>query len=299
MRNDISRCGFIALVGAPNVGKSSILNALVGHKVGIVSAKPNTTRVVVRGITAYDSGQFVFVDTPGLNRSQSALERTLVQQAHAGAAEADIVALVIDATRGFDARANDIIDRIKKSKQTFVLIINKIDQLKPRTKVAGLLEEAQKMDCFTSVLIVSATTGNGLKDVLPTLAKLLPPSPWLFPPDMQTDIPTPVRLAEITREKAMQLLQDEVPYGIAVKTVAMDETAVPMKVNQTLMVAKEAHKAIVIGKKGDMLSRIGTAARKEMQDILGKGVRLEIQVETAAGWDERMELLREMGVLHA
>ncbi|MFZ2587814.1 MAG: GTPase Era [Alphaproteobacteria bacterium] len=295
-----TRCGLIALVGAPNVGKSTLINALVGERVGIVSSKPNTTRIVVRGVVTEGATQFVFVDTPGLNTSAKAFDRALVQQAQGSLAEADVVALVIDAGRGFDDRAMDIVARIQQGKRTAVLIINKVDRLVPRERVLPLMTRAAELGCFAEVLAVAAANvnkkgGGGMKDVLPRLAKYVPEGPWLFPADMATDMPLYQRLAEITREQVMTYMHEEVPYAIAVVTDSVDDSGMPWLVQQRILLTREAHKPLVIGKGGSMLGRMGTAAREVMQDVLGTGVRLELHVEVSPDWQERAHLLYPAG----
>lgn len=291
-----TRCGLVAIVGAPNVGKSTLINALVGEKVGIVSSKANTTRVVVRGVIAQGPNQFVLVDTPGLNTSQKAFDRALVQQAQGSLSDADVIALVIDASRGFDDRAMDIIRIIKDGKRKAVLIINKVDKLNPREKVLVLMTKAAELDCFAEVFAVAAADvakkgGGGVKDILPRLVAHIPAGPWLFPADLATDMPLPQRLGEITREKVMTFLHEEVPYAIAVVTDDVDDSAKPVLVQQRILLAREAHKPLVIGKGGLMLQRIGTAAREDIQSILGTGVRLELHVEVSPDWQERAHLL--------
>lgn len=292
-----TRCGLIALVGAPNVGKSTLMNALVGSKVGIVSPKANTTRVVVRGVVCEGTCQLVFVDTPGLNQSTKAFDRTLVQQARGSLRDADVVALVIDAARGFGGQAQDLVNDFKKSSQQHVLIINKIDTLQPRSKVLALMAKAQEAGCFSRVFAVSASKGSGVEDIIPGLLEVLPEGPWLFAPDTATDMPLPLRLAEVTREKVMRNLHQEVPYAVGVVTTLLADDETPVLVRQTLLLAREAHKPLIIGKKGEMLQRIGSAARQDMQDMMGVGVRLELQVDVKPRWLEQQGLLGEMGVV--
>lgn len=287
------RCGLVALVGAPNVGKSSLLNALVGEAVGIVSPKPNTTRISVRGVATQGNAQVVFVDTPGLNTSKGALDRALVQQAQGSAAEADVVALVIDAAKGIDDRAKDILAKVGKGVPV-VLVINKVDKLNPRSKVLGIMEQAQEIGRFSTVFAVSATGGGGMKDVLPGIAALVPEGPWLFPPGQVTDVPLPVRLAEMTRAVAMRFLHEEVPYSVAVLPVEIDTSGKPWVVQQLVVVGRAAHKPIVLGAKGAMLKRIGTAARQEMQEVLDKGIRLELEVDVREGWTDKLEMLNAL-----
>ncbi len=303
-QNITTQCGLVALVGAPNVGKSSLLNALVGQHVGIVSPRANTTRLVVRGVVSHNTAQVVFVDTPGLNTSSKSFDRMLVQHARGALEDADVVALVLDAAKGFDARARDIMNSAKDRKhQKMVLILNKIDTVQPRSKLLALMTEAQEAGLFSEVFAVSATKETrekgGLKDILPRLARLMPESPWLFPPEQTTDMPLPLRLAEMTREQAMRHLREELPYSVAVLSESIEEPedkAYPLEVNQRIVVARETHKGMVVGAGGQMLKSIGSAARETMQEVLGRRVRLNIVVRVEENWAERQGLLNEMGL---
>jgi GTPase len=300
----MTRCGLIALVGAPNVGKSSLINALVGARVGIVSSKPNTTRLLVRGVITVGENQFVFVDTPGLNTSKTGLDKLLVHNARAALADADVIAVVIDAHKGFDARAKELMELHKSSPQkgqTMVLVLNKIDTVQPRSKLLALMEQASTAGVFTEVFAISALKDTpekgGLKDVLPRLARYVPAGPWLFPVGQTTDMPQNLRLAELTREQAMRHLSEELPYGVAVITDSMDVAPDGvLEVHQRVLVARENHQGMVVGKGGSMLERIGTAARLAMQDVLDKKVRLKLLVRTEAGWAERQALLHDVGL---
>lgn len=303
MAKALTRCGLVALVGAPNVGKSSLLNRLVGEDVGIVSRKANTTRIVVRGMVTHEASQVIFVDTPGLNDSKKSFDRLLVQQARGALDEADVIALVIDAGRGFDERAEEIVGQLKKAKgkQTAVLILNKVDRVQPRAKLLELMTRAQAENVFSSVFAVSAipenTKKSGVADIVPQLAKLVPEGPWLFPDCPVTDMPLPFRLAEVTRGISMQYLHEEIPYGMAVLPVEIDDGAEPVLVRQLMLVSREAHKGMVIGKGGQMLKRIGTEARSAMEKIIGDRVRVELSVEVDENWFGRADMLRELGVI--
>ncbi len=291
-------CGLVALVGAPNVGKSTLLNKLVGEKVGIVSPKANTTRMVVRGIVNHDMAQLVLVDTPGLNESKKSFDRMLVQQARGALLEADVVMLVVDAARGFDDRAREVIAQCKESGTQIVLVLNKVDLVQPRSKLLGLMTEAQGIGIFKAVFAVDSQRGRGTDDIPAGIAKLLPEHPWLFPEEMKTDVPLPLRLAEVTREKAMRFLQQELPYGVGVLPgdMGVDDDG-QMVIRQDVLVAHDRHKGMVIGNKGAMLQRIGSAAREDMEEILGQKVYLDLLVKVEPGWQERQALLQELGIL--
>jgi len=292
-----TRCGLVALVGLPNAGKSTLMNALMGEKVGIVSPKANTTRLVVRGIVAEGEAQLVLVDTPGLNSSAKAFDRLLVQQARGALDDADVVCLVVDAARGLEPKVMDLIEGLKQARRPVVLVLNKVDLVQPRAKLLPLMQQAQEIGIFKEVFAVDSLKEKGLQEIIARLARLVPEGPWLFPAGMATDVPLPLRLAEITREKAMFYLQQEVPYGVAVLPVEItDVPDEPLVVVERILVSAERYKGMVIGAGGQMLKKIGSAARQDMQEVLGRGVRLELEVQVEEGWMEKMNLLRELGV---
>ncbi|MBI1308682.1 MAG: GTPase Era [Proteobacteria bacterium] len=316
------RCALVALVGLPNVGKSTLLNALVGEKVGIVSDKPNTTRVTVRGVFTQGETQFVFMDTPGLNRSSKAFDRRLVQQAEGAGQEADIVVFLVDVggIKGGKEGLSPAIVRQKEmleqqfrpmqrqnKRQKLLVVLTKVDKVKDKTLLLPVLTEVGSWGVDGVVPLSAEKHDGGLKALLNELDRMTGEGPWLFPAGQVTDMPMPLRLAEITREKAMRLLYEEVPYGVGVVTEQVEdrrneergtrnEEEAPMLVQQQILVAREQHKAMVVGKGGQMLKKIGMQARAEMQEILGCGVRLELHVKVAERWAEREEWLREMGV---
>lgn len=301
----VSRSALVALVGVPNVGKSSLLNALVGEKVGIISPKPNTTRVVVRGVLTQGADQLIFMDTPGLNRSSKSFDRRLVQQATGALNEADIVVILCDVkgVRGEDfsgrwEQEKGWVQAAKARKQKVVLCLTKVDLVKDKKALLPVLVEVNGWGADAVVPLSALKKDGGVARLIEELVKMAPEGPWLFPAGQVTDMPLPLRLAEITREKAMRLLDQEVPYGVGVITEAMREQGEdePLLVQQQLLIAREQHKPIVLGKGGSMLKEIGMQARKEMQTILGHGVRLELHVKVAERWLEREEWLREMGV---
>jgi GTP-binding protein Era len=290
-----TKCGLIALAGVPNVGKSSLLNALVGEKVGIVSAKPNTTRVVVRGVVNRLDNQFIFVDTPGLREGQKGLDRLMVQQARGAVEEADIVCYLAEATH-FSSKTLRIDDKSSSKK---VLVLTKVDKITPKSRLLPLLEEAGGLGIFDAIVPVSVRGGGTVEGLLQALVGLLPVGPWLFPGGFKgaTDAPLALRLAELTREQAMNRLHDEVPYGLAVLPAGMEEPeGGPLLVRQTIVVTRDSQKPIVLGKGGAMLKAIGSAARQEMRKVLGRGVRLELHVEVDPRWAERADVLRELGL---
>lgn len=310
------RCGLVALVGLPNAGKSTLMNALVGEKIGIVSSKPNTTRVTVRGVVTQGASQMVFMDTPGLNRSSKALDRRLVQQAMGAAVEADIVMLLTELdAKGGDSLTPEMLQLVQESKrrnQKLVILLTKVDKVKDKAQLLPTLTKLNDVGADAIIPIAAikaepdngrgAGKGSGVERVLAELIRLLPQGPWLFPEGMTTDMPLPLRLAELTREQAMRQLHQELPYGIGVMTGSVEEAVdeengEPVTVVvQQLLVSKEQHKPMVLGKGGQMLQKIGTFARLEMQKVLGTRVRLDLHVKVAEKWLEREQWLREMGV---
>ena len=308
------RCGLIALVGAPNAGKSTLINALVGEKLGIVSPKPNTTRITVRGVVTHGDNQLIFMDTPGLNRSEKAFDRRLVQQGQGAGGEADVVVILREVKRRQAAAGGgkrrrpeeefglerEMAEQALARKQKVVVVLTKIDRLADKSMLLPLMTELQEWG-VDAVVPVSAVNGptkaSGVAQLLAVLEKMLPEGPWLFPAGQVTDMPLPLRLAELTREQAMRLLHQEIPYGVGVLTERIEEVEDGLTlVQQQLLVAKEQHKPMVLGNKGQMLKEIGTKARKEMQKVLGSGVRLELHVKVAERWLEREAWLREMGL---
>ena len=313
---DEMRCGLIALVGLPNAGKSTLMNALVGEKIGIISNKPNTTRVTVRGVRTDGASQMVFMDTPGLNRSSKAFDRRLVQQAMGAAAEADIMVVLSelnpDGSDSLTPEIRQLALDAKARQQKLVLLLTKIDRVKDKASMLPTLTRLSDMgaDAIVPVAAIKAEPGSGkasskssgVERLVVELLKLLPEGPWLFPPDQTTDMPLPLRLAELTREQAMRQLHQELPYSIGVITGQLEEVIdeengeTVTLVNQQLLVAKEQHKPMVLGKGGQMLQKIGTFARLDMQKVLGTRVRLELHVKVAERWLEREQWLKEMGV---
>lgn len=301
------RCALVALVGVPNAGKSTLMNAIVGEKVGIISSKPNTTRVTVRGVKTSGVTQLIFMDTPGLNKSSKSFDRRLVQQAEGAWQEADVVVYLCDASklRGDAVMAlrehKEMLDRHRHGEnQKVVVVLTKVDMVKDKKLLLPLLTEINGWG-VDAVVPLAAMKDNGVSQLLRELERMAVAGPWLFPAEQVTDMPMALRLAEITREKAMQLLHEEVPYGVGVLTQSMEEgdaegEAAPWLIKQQILVARDQHKGMVLGKGGQMLKMIGTKARMDMQEILGAGVRLELHVKVAEKWLEREDWLREMGV---
>ena len=291
-----TRCGFVALIGAPNAGKSTLLNALVGSKVTIVSHKVQTTRALIRGITLEGNAQLIFVDTPGIFAPKRRLDRAMVTTAWSGAHEADLIGVLIDARKGIDEEAEALLDRLADVKPTKILILNKID-LVPRATLLLLTKIANEKAKFDSTFMISALTGDGVADLKSWLAERMPPSPWLYPPDQMSDAPVRQLAAEITREKLFERLHQELPYHSTVETESWKELrGGDIRVEQTIYVERESQRKIVIGKGGQTLKSIGESSRREIAEIVEHKVHLFLFVKVREGWGDDPERYRAMGL---
>jgi GTPase len=290
------RCGFVAVIGAPNVGKSTFVNALVGSKVTIVSPKVQTTRSNVRGIAIVGEAQLVFVDTPGIFPPRRRLDRAMVSVAWSGAHDADIVALMIDAKRGIDQETAAIAGRLAEVAAAKILIVNKVD-LVAKPSLLGLVREANERMDFAATFLVSALGGDGLRDVKRWLARHVPDGPWLYPEDQISDAPMRALAAEITREKIYRRLHQELPYRSTVETDSWKELRDgAVRIEQTIFVERESQRKIVLGKSGAAIKAIGAEARKEIAALAGKPVHLFLFVKVREGWGDDPERYRQMGL---
>jgi len=294
---EAKRCGFIAIVGAPNAGKSTLVNALVGAKVTIVSRKAQTTRVPVRGIAIEGASQLIFIDTPGIFAPNRRLDRAMVEAAWSRASEADVVALIADAAKGDDAEdTKPIFERLAKTQVPRLLILNKID----RVKKDRLLDIAQGFNArlsFAATFMISALNGSGVGDLRRHLAKLVPAGPWHFPEDDISDAPMRLLAAEITREKIYERLHDELPYATTVETTAWKELrGGAVRIEQTIYVERDSQRKIVLGEGGRTIKQISMEARQELGEILAKPVHLFLFVKVRAGWQNDPERYREIGL---
>ncbi|PZQ14946.1 MAG: GTPase Era [Ancylobacter novellus] len=291
-----TRCGYVALVGAPNAGKSTLVNRLVGVKVSIVSHKVQTTRALIRGLVIHDGAQIVFVDTPGIFAPKRRLDRAMVSTAWGGASDADVIALLIDARKGLDDDNLAILDRLAETPRRKILILNKIDTIE-RERLLALAQEASARVAFDRVFMISAKTGDGVADLPAYLADEMPLGPWLYPADDVSDLPLRALAAEITREKLFARLHDELPYASTVETekweVRADGSA---RVEQTIYVERESQKRIVIGKGGQTVKQISMEARKEISEIAETEVHLFLFVKVRENWGDDPERYREMGL---
>lgn len=291
-----SRCGFVALIGAPNVGKSTLTNALVGSKVTIVSRKVQTTRALIRGIVIDDGAQIILVDTPGIFLPKRRLDRAMVKTAWSGAHDADLVCVLIDARAGLDEEARAILAKLADVGHPKLLVINKID-LVARDKLLALTQAANELLKFEQTFMVSAQSGDGVDDLRRTLARMMPEGPFHYPEDQMSDAPMRSLAAEITREKIYGHLHQELPYQSTVETVSWEERKdKSVRIEQTIFVERESQRKIVLGKAGATIKSIGEKARRELADILETKVHLFLFVKVREGWGDDPERYREMGL---
>jgi len=291
-----TRSGFVALLGAPNAGKSTLVNQLVGAKVSIVTHKVQTTRAIVRGIATHDNAQIVFVDTPGIFKPKRRLDTAMVTTAWGGAKDADVILVLIDAERGIKGDAAAILERLKDVRQPKVLILNKVDRVNPEV-LLKLTSAANEAVDFESTFMVSALTGSGCKDLLDFLAKRLPEGPWYYPEDQISDLPMRQLAAEITREKLYLRLHQELPYSSHVETEKWEEMPNgSVRIQQVIFVERDSQKKIVLGHKGETIRAIGQASRMEIAGILEQKVHLFLFVKVRENWGDDPERYREMGL---
>ncbi|MBU6155369.1 MAG: GTPase Era [Alphaproteobacteria bacterium] len=298
-----TRCGFVAVIGAPNAGKSTLVNALVGTKVSIVSRKVQTTRMRVRGVAMHGDAQVVLVDTPGIFKPRRRLDRAMVQAAWAGAEEADLVCLLVDAPEliespsGLSAQDTDsIIKRLNEAGQHAILVLNKVDAL-ARDRLLPLIEQLRARASFDEVFLVSAAKGDGTADLLSYLASRVPEGPWAYPADQAADMPMRLLAAEITRERIYDRLHEELPYATTVITEQwkqMEDGSA--RLEQTIYVERESQRAIVLGKGGATIKLLGQTARKEMEAQFGHKVHLFLFVKVRENWADDPMHYREIGL---
>ncbi|HEY7301894.1 MAG TPA: GTPase Era [Xanthobacteraceae bacterium] len=291
-----SRCGFVALIGVPNAGKSTLLNILVGSKVAIVSHKVQTTRTLVRGIAIDGAAQLVFVDTPGIFAPKRRLDRAMVSAAWSGAHDADVAGVIVDTKRGLDEETCILLARLAEVAQPKLLLLNKID-IVDKPKLLILAKAANDRAEFAATFMISALTGDGVADLKHWLSAYLPPGPWLYPEDQITDAPLRQLAAEITREKLYFRLHQELPYQSTVETSQWKELADgSLRIEQIIFVERESQRKIVLGKGGRTIKVIGAEARREIANICEKPVHLFLFVKVREGWGDDPERYREMGL---
>jgi GTP-binding protein Era len=299
MTEGVKRAGFVALIGEPNAGKSTLLNKMVGAKVSIVTHKVQTTRARIRGVCMEGQSQIVFVDTPGLFRPRRRLDRAMVAAAWGGAADADIIVLLIEAHRGLTEGASAIIERIRDqipTKVPVVLAINKIDRVKAEVLLA-LSAKLNEAYGFAKTFMISAERGHGVGDLREWLAAEVPAGEWFYPEDQIADLPMRMIAAEMTREKLTLRLHEELPYQLTVETEKWeDKPDGSVRIDQIVYVARDGHKGIVLGNRGETIKSIGTAARAEIKAFLERDVHLFLQVKVRPNWLEEAERYEEMGL---
>lgn len=300
--NPNTRCGFVALVGAPNAGKSTLMNRLVGAKLSIVTPKVQTTRSRITGIAIEGDAQIIFVDTPGIFEPKRRLDRAMVTAAWAGVADADEVVVLVDAGRALKAAGHldpdtaRIVEGLKKANRSAILVLNKLDTVE-RGDLLTLTDALNKIYGFSETYMLSALNGDGVPDLRARLAKALPPGPWLYPEDQLFDVPLRLLAAEITREQAFLQLHQELPYALTVETETWEERQDgSVKVDQVVIIGRENHKAMVLGKGGARLKAIGTAARKSLGAQLGRPVHLFLHVKVRENWQDKPEHYSAIGL---
>lgn len=291
-----TRCGFVALIGAPNVGKSTLVNALVGAKVTIVSRKVQTTRALIRGIVIENNAQIILVDTPGIFLPKRRLDRAMVSTAWSGAHDADLVCVLLDAKSGIDEEAEAILAKAASVNHEKILVINKVD-LVQREKLLALAQAANERMPFARTFMIAALSGDGVDDLRHTLAEMVPPGPFLYPEDQMSDAPMRQLAAEITREKIYRKLHQELPYQSTVETDKWEERKdKSVRIEQTIFVERESQRKIVLGAGGATIKSIGADSRKEIAEILGVPVHLFLFVKVRENWGDDPDRYREMGL---
>ena len=293
-----TRCGFVALIGEPNAGKSTLTNQMVGAKVSIVTHKVQTTRTRIRGVAIEGDAQIVFIDTPGLFRPRRRLDRAMVAAAWGGAADADVIVLLIEAHRGITEGVEKILEGLADMPEgrTIALAINKIDKVEA-PNLLSLTKAMNERFPFAETFMISAEKGHGVKDLRAWLAARLPQGPWLYPEDQIADLPLRMIAAETTREKLTLRLHQELPYQLTVETESWEERKDgSARIDQIIYVMRDGHKGIVLGKKGETIKAISTLARQELEDFLGRKIHLFLQVKVRPNWLEESERYSEMGL---
>jgi GTP-binding protein Era len=289
-------CGLVAVVGAPNAGKSTLVNALVGQKVAIVSAKAQTTRTRIMGIAIEGEAQILLLDTPGIFQPKRRLDRAMVAAAWGGATDADLIVLVVDAESGFSRRIEEMVDRIAERREPKILVLNKVDLVR-KEALLGLATRFSERVKLEEIFMVSAASGDGVGDLKAWLAARVPEGPWHFPEDQVSDATDRMLAAEITREQIYNQLHQELPYASAVETEKFEERKDgSVAIHQQILVGRDTQKAIVLGKGGARIKEIGAKAREELAKLLGRKVHLFLHVKVNPKWEEDRGLYREIGL---
>ncbi len=292
-KNSGHRAGFVAIIGRPNAGKSTLLNRVVGQKVAIVTSKPQTTRNRIQGIVTRAEGQIVFIDTPGLHDADSALGRQMMHEVAAALEGIDVLLLMVDASRAFPHADALLLEKAKRFRGKTILALNKVDRL-PKPKLLPLIDAFQKAFEFSAIVPISALKGSGCEELQKEILRQLPEGEPYFPEDQVTDQPERFLAAEIIREKAIQVMYHEVPYALAVFVEKFEETPKLLRIEAILNVERDSQKKILIGHKGEMMKKIGTEARKELEELLGTKIYLGMFVKVVPGWREDPRKVREL-----
>jgi GTPase len=287
------RAGFVAIIGRPNAGKSTLLNRYVGQKVAIVTSKPQTTRNRIQGIVTRPEGQIVFIDTPGLHEAHTVLNRQMMREVAAALEGIDVLLMMVDASATQPHADQLLLDKAKRFERKAILALNKTDRV-PKPKLLPLLEVFSKAFPFAALVPISALKGNGCEELLSEVLKQLPEGVRFFPEDQVTDQPERFLASEIVREKAIQLTYHEVPHALRVMIDKFEETPKILRIEATLNVERDSQKKILIGKKGEMLKKVGTEARKELETLLGTKIYLGLFVKVAPGWRDNPQQVREL-----
>ncbi|MGA2268245.1 MAG: GTPase Era [Bryobacteraceae bacterium] len=292
--NNPFRSGFVSLVGRPNTGKSTLLNALVGQKIAIVANQPQTTRTSIQGVVTRPEAQIVFVDTPGIHKADSPLNKRMMDTVRAALEERDLLLLVVDAARPFGEEDRRVVDLVRKSGTPVVLVLNKIDLLKEKARLLPLIGQYREIFDFADYLPVSAAKGDGLEELRHAILARLPERPAYFPEDYVTDQPERYLAAELIREKVLLATRREVPHAVAVMVDKWEEAPDITRIYATIRVEREGQKAIVIGTKGAVLQKIGTLARQEMERLFGVRIYLDLHVRVQPAWREKPAFLNAL-----
>lgn len=300
MTDDIAQpipyCGFVAVIGAPNAGKSTLVNALVGTKVSIVSPKAQTTRSIVRGIAMYGAAQVIYVDTPGIFAAKQRFDRAMVAAAWTGAGDAEVVMFVVDASRKLSEDSEHILEQLKASQRKAILLLNKVD-IADKGILLDLTRRLDQAGLFSEIFMVSALTSDGLDRVKEHIGKAMPQGPWMFPEDDVSDMPGRLLAAEITREQLFMQLNQELPYSCAVETESWkDLKDGSSRVEQNIYISRDNHKAIVLGEGGKRIKNIGAKARAELECLLDRKIHLFLHVKVKENWREDRSLFATWGL---